>query len=277
MTSLDQPSWEGRFGAAAPGAHATPPSLEPLLTAPEPPARGMTWRHALTAAGIVVLIVGGYLAGHFTWPPPAPPLSQLVVTAGSLPAGTRLTAADLRVVSVRPGAAVPAGALSPAAATRLRGLVTRNALPAGTFVSSAMVAPGGAVPGPAQALVGLALKPGELPAGGLVAGQRVLVVELWPDAQNSTVTPIPLVTATVWDLRSAGSGAMQATVVVPARVASRLSAYAAMGNVALVGTGPGGGAPAAGASHPAGPSSSPGSSSPSTRGRTRTTKSGRTR
>jgi len=269
MTSVEQPWGQERFGAAAPGARQSASSLEPLLTAPQKPTRGLTWHRVLVAASGVVIAVGGFVAGHYTWPSPKPPIEQFVVTSGGLPAGAKLTSADLRVIQVRPGDAVPSGALSPAAAARLLGQITRISMPGGTILSQSLLGTTGAVPGPAQALVGLALKPGELPEGGLAVGQRVTVVELRPNSAGTSVIPTQLVVTDVWNLHAPdSSGNVQATVVVPARLATQLSGYAALGDVALVGAGPG-----ATSSAPTAPISS---SPPRSHGR-KTTKSRRTR
>ena len=143
--------------------------------APRTAASAARWRLILLIAGGLALAGGGYAAGRFLPPATPPPhLSKLVVTGTALPAGARITAADLRTVTVHPGAGEPGGAIGPAAAAGLVGLVTRAALPPGTFLERSLLAPGGAVPGVGQALVGLALKPGTVPAGGLADGQRVL-------------------------------------------------------------------------------------------------------
>jgi hypothetical protein len=192
----------------------------------------------MAIAGVLVVAGGGWATGRYAFTAPAPPrLVQLVVIRTALPAGIRLSGADLRVVTVHPGDGVPAGAVGPAAAVRLLGLVIRNAVPDGTFLTSSLVAPGGALPDPAQALVGLALKAGQLPAGGLAVGQQVLVVLLPTNSQGQVLNPVPLVTTTVWYLRGAdSSGTTLATIIVPARLATRLASFAAQGQVALVAT-----------------------------------------
>jgi hypothetical protein len=182
--------------------------------------------------------VAGYVAGHFTWPHPAPPPpTELVVTDAALPAGIKLTPADLRTVSVQPGAKGPAGSMTPAAAGGLVGLVTARAIPAGTFLERSLLTNAGALPNNAHALVGLALKPGQLPVGGLSVGQQVLVVTLRTSSDGTVLRPVPLVITRVWDMQGPdSSGATLATVLVPAHEAALLSGYAAQGDVALVAT-----------------------------------------
>ncbi|MGO9727975.1 MAG: hypothetical protein ACLPN6_21950 [Streptosporangiaceae bacterium] len=274
MTSLDEPPLSGRFGAATPGARPSPPSLEALLAAPQAPRRRLTPRRILAAAGILVVAAGGYAAGHYTWTTPPPAVSQRVVTGAALPAGAQLTGADLRVVTVRPGGGVPAGTRSPAAAARLVGLVTRTAIPAGAFLERSLLAPSGAIPGPAQALVGLALKPGQLPAAGLAAGEQVLVIALPVSSAGTALSPVPFLTTTVWYLQGPdSSGNADATIIVPARLETVLAGYAARGEIALVATGQSGAAPA-----PAGAAPAPATVTPkparARRARLRTKKTG---
>lgn len=279
MTSLDEPPLSGRFGAATPGARPSPPSLEALLAAPQAPRRRLTPRRILAAAGILVVAAGGYAAGHYTWTTPPPAVSQRVVIGTALPAGAQLTGADLRVVTLRPGGGmpgggVPAGTLSPAAAARLVGLVTRTAIPAGAFLERSLLAPAGAIPGPAQALVGLALKPGQLPAADLAAGQQVLVIALPVSSAGTALSPVPFLTTTVWYLQGPdSSGNTDATIIVPARLETVLAGYAARGEIALVATGQSGAAPA-----PAGAAPAPATVTPkpasARRARLRTKKTG---
>jgi hypothetical protein len=237
MTSLDQPRPSGRFGAATPGARPSPPSLEELLAAPQVPRRRVTPRRVLAVAGTLVVAAGAYVAGHYTWATPAPAVTQRVMTDVALPAGARLTDADLQVVAVRTGSGVPAGTLTPAAAARAVGLVMRNAVPAGTFLTQSLLAPSGALPGPYQALVGLALKPGQLPAAGLTVGEQVLVIALPTNSAGTVLSPIALLRTTVWYVQGPdSSGDTDATIIAPARLEVALASYAAQGEIALEGT-----------------------------------------
>jgi SAF domain len=233
------PASPGRFGAATPGMRPAPTPLDDLLATPDPPRRRRWSRgRVLLVVALVFVAAGGYVAGHYTWPRPAPPRpAELVVTATALPAGQRLSPADFRTVRLEPGVRRPPGALTPAQAARLAGMVTARAIPAGTFLARSLITSGGALPDSSRALVGLALKPGQLPVGGLAPGQQVLVVLLRTSQAGGTVHAAPLVTTTVWDMRGPdSSGDVVASVVVPAHLAALVSAYAAQGNVALVAT-----------------------------------------
>lgn len=254
MSSLE-PAPGGRFGAATPGTRPSRPSLEALLAAQQAPRRRrITLRRILALLGVVAVGAGGYLAGHYTWASPSPKVSALVVTTTAIPRGAPLSTAGLRVITLQSGHGVPAGALSPAAAASLTGLVARSALPAGTFLQRSLLTQSGAIPGSGQALVGLALKPGELPAAGLVVGERVLVVLLPVSSAGTALNPVPLLTTTVWYLQGPdSSGNTDATVVVPAWRAALLASYSSRGEVALVATNAGpNAASAATAPNPAG-------------------------
>jgi hypothetical protein len=239
MTTTDHRQRSGRFGAATPGHRQAPPPMPTPTHDAEgaPPGRRLSAKRRLLWAGVAAAIAAaGYLTGHFTAPGPAAS-RYLLVTSVPLPAGARLTRADLSTVAVAAADRIPAGALGTAAAASVTGLVTTVAVPQGTFLSRSLLAPSGAVPGPAQALVGLALKPGQLPAGGLTDGQQVLVIALPVSSSGTPLTPVQLATTTVWDEQGPDtSGTTQATVVVPASVAVRLAQYAAQGEVALVQT-----------------------------------------
>jgi hypothetical protein len=238
MTDIEQPPPQAeRFGAATAGARTSMPSIEDLLTTKPARRGGQASRRILAVAGVVVLIGAGYALGRVTAPAGGPKLSHLAVTANAMPAGSRLTAGNLKLVTVRPGAQVPAGALTPAQARGLIGQVTQGPIPAGTFVASMLFGPEGAVPNGGQALVGLDLKPGQMPSGGLTTGQQVDVIEMPIGGNGQPLSPRPLVTTSIWYVRGpARSGDVSASVVVPAFMASHLAMYASHNEVALVAT-----------------------------------------
>jgi hypothetical protein len=108
-------------------------------------------------------------------------------------------------------------------------------VPAGAIVTSADLAPSGSVPLAGMSQVGVALKAGEVPAGGLVAGQDVLITLLPQNAQGTELPATSLTTATVWAASAPDtSGTVTATVLVPAWQAVSLAGYASRGEVALV-------------------------------------------
>lgn len=233
MTSADDRLRTGRFGAASPGLRPERQSLEDLLTTRQPPPRRRRRKVWVIVCIVAVLAAGagGYLAGRFTAPSP-PALTKILITDTALPQGAQLSAADLLVITVRPGVSTPPGSLGPAAESSLIGLATTTALPGNTIMTRSLLAPAASVPLAASALVGLALKPGQMPAGGLTPGEQVLIV-LVPSSNNAPATA--LVPSTVWDVQgSAAAGLVTATVIVPATIATRLAGYATRGEVTLV-------------------------------------------
>jgi hypothetical protein len=235
MTGPDDRLRSGRFGAASPGLRPERQSLEDLLTTRQSPPKRRRGKVLLIVCIVAVLAAGGggYLVGRLTAPSP-PALTQILVTDAALPQGARISAADLLVITVRRGISTPPGSLGPAAEPSLLGQATTTALPSETIVTSSLFAPAASVPLAADALVGLALKPGQMPAGGLTAGEQVLIV-LVP---SSNAPASPVIGSTVWDVQgSAAAGLITATVIVPAAIATRLAGYATRGEVALVVTG----------------------------------------
>jgi hypothetical protein len=233
MTGADDRLRSGRFGAASPGLRPERQSLEDLLTTRQPPPAR---RHRAVLAGVCVVAVlaaggGGYLAGRLTAPGP-PSVTRILITDRALPQGTRLRPADLLTITVRRGISPPAGSLGPSAVSSLLGLAARTALPSGTIVTRSLLAPARAVPLAARALVGLGLKPGQLPAGGLTAGEQVLLVRV-PSSNNAPASA--LASSTVWDVQgSVAAGMVTASVIVPVTIATQLAGYAARGEIALV-------------------------------------------
>jgi hypothetical protein len=184
----------------------------------------------------LIAAVGLFVGGRLSAPQPGATRAVLV-TSAALPAGAKLSAADLSTIQVS-ATTVPTGVISPSAEKSVVGLVTAAALPQGTIVRQSLLTQSGALPGPGQALVGLDLKPGQVPAGGLIDGQRVLIILLPQTSSGAPGTPQSLVTATVWDARST-SDTTAATVLIPDDDVIELTQYAAQGQVALVQAGEG--------------------------------------
>lgn len=173
LDSAGLPSSNGNHDAAdrpSKGA-ADRPGARPMRPAPllAPPRRRR--RPALIAVGLVLAATGGAVAA--TTVLAAGHRVAVVAVARDVPAGTRITAADLGVARV---AADPA--LRPVPEERRLGLLGQVAavdLRPGTLLTADMVT-STAIPGAGQAVVGVALKAGQLPARPLMPGDRVLVV-----------------------------------------------------------------------------------------------------
>ncbi|HET7017600.1 MAG TPA: SAF domain-containing protein [Streptosporangiaceae bacterium] len=227
----------GRFGAATPGIRAERAGISDLVTASSGRRRRFITPWRVTALIAALLAAGGsYALGRYVIAPKPAHTVQIAVIDAALPAGTKLTPDDIRVVTVQAGQ-VPSGYLGPNAAVSVIGFVLKQPVAAGTFLSRSLLTLRGGLPDASQALVGLDLKVGEIPAGGLAVGQKVLVVLLPVSSQGVPLNPVPLINTTVWDLQPPGNGGdVEASVIVPTSVATKLASYAARSQVSLVAT-----------------------------------------
>jgi hypothetical protein len=93
------------------------------------------------------------------------------------------------------------------------------------------------IPGPGKAMIGLDLKPGQLPNDGIGVGDKVLAVVI-PAAND----PAPAAAATaltvgeIYSLRAeqAGSADTLVTLIVPLDMAGKILAQSAAGRLGLV-------------------------------------------
>ncbi|MGF7235111.1 MAG: SAF domain-containing protein [Frankia sp.] len=160
--------------AGRPGRASVPPAPR-LATAPR--RRISAGRVGLAAGlvalcGLVVTVAFGQ-AGH---------RKAVLAVARPVAAGTTITDADMRVVRVS------AQGLSLLPASERAAVVGRIAavdLAPGTTLSASEVT-GTAIPGAGQALVGVLLKPGQLPGRPLVPGDRVQLVTNASSAGSTT-------------------------------------------------------------------------------------------
>ena len=160
-------------GTTAPGRRpGRPGPVRPR--APSPAAPGPVprqRRRSILALGVVLAGVGA-LAGAWAFTSFSH-RADVLAAARDIPAGTRITAADLAPVPVSAGSGIkviPARQESQAV-----GEIAAVSLRAGTLLVPADLT-ATAVPGPGQQLVPVTLKASQLPASGLAPGDQVLVV-----------------------------------------------------------------------------------------------------
>ncbi len=185
----------------------------------------------------VALITGGGLAGAVLFTVSGQRADVLVV-ARDVPAGARLDAGDLRHAQVALDPSVRA--VSGGREQAVIGQRAAVGLKAGSLLSPSEVT-GRSLVGPEQQLVGVALKPSQLPASPLSPGERVLVVAT-PDANAAqtggrAVSGAPqTVAATVVTVGKAApaTGVVVVDVAVPSSDGPALAAQVATGDVALV-------------------------------------------
>ncbi|MFE7758387.1 SAF domain-containing protein [Streptomyces sp. NPDC057429] len=194
-------------------------------------------RPGLIALSVALIAVGG-LSGAVLYSASGQRTPVLVVTR-DVPVGTKLTKADLAEASVALAPAVKSVKASKAA-----GLLGQRAavdLRAGSLLTPAQVTDKSLV-GPGQQLVGVSLKPSQIPATRLSPGQKVLVVST-PDAdametaKESGLEAKPqTVAASVVAVGSpaVGTGNVVVDVAVPVKDGPALAARVATGNVAVI-------------------------------------------
>src|SRR4051794_39920219 len=203
---------------------ATPSSEGP----PAPPK--LRRRPMLVAVSAALVIVGGLTS---VWAYSTSTATQQVVAIRTdVPQGEVINREDLQVVRISLDPA-----LSSVPAERLDALVGQHAafaLTAGSLLSDRAVTPT-EVPAPGTSVVGLALGPGQLPAGPIEVGDKVRIVST-PGKQGD-VNPSTLrsFTGKAVVIRAAdASGQVEVSVEVLANQATEIAARSATGNVALL-------------------------------------------
>lgn len=228
-----------RFGVAAPGAQRRSAAETRAAIAEEPrqDERPGRWRRlarwqrigALILAALL-LMGGGFLIG---WIVMTPNTVQALRFSHGVHAGDTISAGDLEPVEVPAGTRgiVPAGELR-----TVVGNPARTTFPAGSLLPPRPEGFEGRqrLPGPGQTLVGLALEPGQLPAGQLRVGDTVGAVTSVSEQGGKGVSPLVLVPqAPVWAVRS-HNDTLAVTLLVNAEQASKLAAYASSNSVSLI-------------------------------------------
>lgn len=162
------------------------PASKPVPSAPlvRQAAAPRQWSpRALIGAGLLV-VLGGLMV--MVALPAYTSRVEVLVLARAVRAGHVLAADDLATAQVAAGAEV--STVRAAARDTVIGRMARSDLSAGVLLSPSLVADSnGFVAG--QALVGLALKTGQLPATGVSAGQRVSIVGT-PGTVTGSTSPL---------------------------------------------------------------------------------------
>jgi hypothetical protein len=158
--------------------------------------------------------------------------SEVLVAARPVAAGHVIEADDLTAVKVAgPVRAIAAAEMSTVVgSTAAVGLVDGQVLNRGMLTAAT-------VPAPDQAVIGLALAPGQFPADGLEVGDPVLAVMI-PSAGDTAAAPTAraLTTAEVYGLRADPShgGDTLVTLLLPLNMANQVLAQSAVGRIGLV-------------------------------------------
>jgi hypothetical protein len=208
----------------APTAAATPPK----------PVTARRRRPALIGVSVALIAVGG-LIGAMTLTAAGQRDSVLVV-AKPLAFGQVITRDDLAVASISLDPA-----LQPVGAGRLDSIVGKHAaaqLLPGTTLTQADVTSDSLVQ-PGQQLVGIGVKPGQLPATPLVPGEQVVIVSTPgqnaatdPGASSGVPSTLPAQVVRVGTPDS--SGDLTVDVSVDANSGATLASRASTGNIAII-------------------------------------------
>ncbi|MGC4947963.1 SAF domain-containing protein [Streptomyces sp. DT224] len=224
-------STTGTAPAAAQGASSGP-------TPPTPPRTLATRRRRPALIGLsVALIAAGGLAGAFTVLNSGERTPVLMV-AKAVPYGTVVTEGDLTVVSVGLDPA-----LKPVKAADRDEIVGKRA--ATDLMAGSLVTGGSVTDKPLltenQQLVGLRLKPGQLPSSPLSPGRSVLVVSTPdaaanadPDGKKEDEIPKTLPAQVIRVGEPDTNGNLTVDVAVAATDGAVLAARAASGDIAVV-------------------------------------------
>jgi hypothetical protein len=206
------------------------------------PARPRERKPALAALA-VLLILGGALASMSLVLRSSDTVAAIGI-ATQVPRGSRIPLEAMRVVQVaRDGVAYVPWSQRQSVAN----FYAATTLVPGSLLAAQQVSRAGAV-GTGQAVVGLALKPGQYPAGDpdgrpLQVGDTVKVYEVVTSGssanQGGAGGRLLVAAARVYDLQSVsgesiGESTRQASIVVSDSVAGQVTQAASNGNVALV-------------------------------------------
>lgn len=182
---------------------------------------------------LVVVFIGlGVLAGQYAYAQ-LDKRSSVVVVARDVPIGQVIGQDDLAAVRIAADpmvAIIPAGRLS-----EMVGRVAAADLMVGTLLADGHTTDA-MTPGPGQQLVPLALKPGQLPARGLRAGDHVLVAAEPTDPGQATAgTATKDIPATVDRVSEADpEGTRVVDLLVGPGVGGLIAREAMRGHIALI-------------------------------------------
>jgi hypothetical protein len=197
-------------------------------------------RWGLTSLGILLVVLGAVVA--FLLVDTVGVTRPYLALARDVPYGATIGPDDLTVVQVNPSAGlrlVPADQRD-----RVIGRQAATGLFTGSPLAPSQLTDRG-VPGPGQQVVGMDLKPGQVPARALRAGEPVVLVVVppssvagIPDTQGSSGTST--IPATVAGPEASQSdGSVRVDVAVAAGDGPRVASMAVAGRIVLVATGGG--------------------------------------
>lgn len=229
--------------ATSPGGSSSPATATAAGAAREVVARSplpvRQRRPGLAAVGVIVVLGMGAVFGWMYTT--AGEKTPVVVMAREVPVGQVIERSDLSTVDI-------AGSVTAIAGANLSTVVGQRAavgLMPGTLLQRSMLTDGEPIAA-GQVQVGVALKPGQLPADGVVAGDKVMVLGLGQaagpsqtPAESSTAAPGPVVladAATVFAVRAdpTQTGGTLVTLLVATAQGPVIAEASSTGNTALI-------------------------------------------
>jgi hypothetical protein len=218
---------------AAPKSARRRQPTHPQQTAPEigqavAPVRSR--RPWVFGAGAVAAIIAGGLIGVFVYTS-SQSTDQVFVTATDIDRGATLTAQDLTTISVTPNQQL--NAFTRAQAEDLIGQTAAVELPKGSLITEQSVSPSLVVP-EGQAMVGIALKPSQLPSAPLRAGDRIVITSIAQQggAEPTSADDVEAIIANATE-KDQTSGLIIVNALVPQSAASDVASRAAAGMVTI--------------------------------------------
>lgn len=186
------------------------------------PVRGQR-RPWLLAGGALIALIGALFVVWIVGS--ASDRQSVVAVTRAVPYGSTITEDDLTVTRLSVGSGVKA--VPAARIDSIVGQVATTELVAGMLLPANAVAPAGE-PGPGRVLVPLAVPAERMPAGGLLAGDRLLVVDA--DADR----PVPTSATVVRVGETDANGTTVVDVTVADAQGAGLAVAAAKGHIALI-------------------------------------------
>lgn len=217
------------MNGSAPGS-ADQSAVRPMPTAPRLARPRSRRRPVLLALGVALVAVGALVAAWLV--SSSGQRTPVLALAHDVPFGAVVTDADLAVTDV---SVDPSVAVVPATdEASVVGMTAATNLTAGSLLSRASLT-AAAPPAAGQVLVGLAVPANRMPAGGLAAGDHVLVVDTPAADADPPTGPPATISATVVRVGAADlNGVSVADVTVATGDGPALAARSATGRIAVV-------------------------------------------
>jgi len=182
-------------------------------------------------AGSIALVVAGAVAGGMVYTSGSH-TEKVFVVSQDVTRGSTIQKDDLTTIDIAQGQST--SGLSTSQASTIIGKTAAVDLPKGSLVTNSSITDQLAVPA-GKALVGLALKPSQMPAQQLVAGDQIDIVPIAdPNNPQATQQAASTVRAVVSDTtKDEAGGVVIVDAYVPETSASDVTSRAAAGVVAI--------------------------------------------